>query len=797
MLISLRWLQEFVELPTDDPGEIADVLAAIGHEVEGYQTLTPDWKDVNVGEVIGVEEHPDADRIRVCQVDAGSGIEQIICGAWNFEQGAKVAVALPGAILAGGLEIGRRNIRGVDSNGMICSERELGLGADHEGILVLDGDPEIGTPLTDLIELPDVIFDLSITPNRPDAMSLVGIARDLAAHYGSGHRVPDRPLDPVPGSTSIGIEIADPTGCRRFVASEITGVTVGPSPMWVRYRLAKSGIRPISNVVDVTNYVMLELGQPLHVFDADSISGSKLIVHRAAAGQRLVTLDDEDRSLSPDDLVISDDEGPTSMAGTMGGARSEVSSSTTRVLMEAASWDPPTIMYMSRRHALRSEASTRFERGVDPNIAPVANRRAAAMVADLSGGGVLEGYVDDVAVPVEPLEIDLYRADVTRLLGEALTSPAMSDILERLGMGVTGSDPLRVVVPTYRPDVTRPVDLVEEIARIHGYDRFGSTIPTGPAGGLTSDQRREREVYRALAGLGLHQTVNLPFVAEADIDALGRHDLVPRLVAVRNPLRDEERRLRPTLLANLLRTVRYNLSHGNDSVAVFESGLVFLDEPATIDSRLPEQIPKLAWAVVGTFGPKRLGEASLEADADVSLALMRSLGAAMGIGDLELVSSEVPGFHPGRSAVVVIGDRTIGYVGELHPSTARHFEISGRAAIAEIDLEAMTAQPGLRESVSPSMFPFVDFDLSFVVDDALSVRQMIEATQAVAGDLLERAEVFDEYRGPDLDVGTRAVGIRYRLRASDRTLTNPEVGPVRDAMISAAEALGATLRGAK
>jgi len=797
MLISLRWLQEFVELPTEDPAEIADVLASIGHEVEGHETLAPDWNGVFVGRVVGIEEHPDADRIRVCQVDIGTATEQIICGAWNFEEGALVAVAIPGSVLAGGFEIGRRTIRGVDSNGMICSEQELGLGDDHEGIVVLDGDHEPGTPFSDLIELPDVIFDLSITPNRPDAMSHLGIARDLAAHYSIAHRVPDRPLHPVAGSIGIEIEIGDPVGCRRFVASEVTDVTVTSSPMWVRHRLTKCGVRAISNVVDVTNYVMLELGQPLHAFDADAIAGSKLSVHRATVGETLVTLDGEERALDPDDLIIYDTDGPISMAGTMGGASSEVSSSTTRVLMEAASWDPPTIMYMSNRHALRSEASARFERGVDPNLAPIANRRASAMVAELSGGNVIEGYVDNVATPAEPVTIDLTLADVERLLGTGFTTAVVTGILERLGMTVSGSDPLHVEVPTYRPDLTRPVDLVEEVARMHGYDNFPATLPTGPAGGLTPEQRREREAYRTLAGLGLDQTVNLPFVGEADVEALGLADLLPRLVTVKNPLRDEERRLRPTLLANLMRTVRYNVSHGNETVALFESGLVFHDRPAEIDSRLPDQQQKLAWAVVGPWGPKKLGTSPMAADGDLSLALVRSLAAAMGIRHLVLEQGEAPGLHPGRSAIVSIGDRTIGFAGELHPAAARHFEITGRVAVAELDLGPITATPALVESSSPSVYPFVDFDLSFVVDDALPAKEVLGASSKASGELLESAAVFDEYRGPDLEPGTHAIAIRYRLRAPDRTLNNKEANQVREAMIAAVEEVGGTLRGAK
>ncbi len=521
MKVPLRWLQEFIELPTTDPAELSDVLTMLGHEVESFEVLEPGWTGVFVGRVERISPHPDADKVRVCQVDTGSGTEQIICGAWNFSDGAYVAVAQPGAVLPGDFEISQRTIRGVESNGMICSESELGLGEDHSGILVLDGEPALGSPFSDLVELPDVVFDLAITSNRPDAMSLVGIARDLAAHYAVGYQVPERPLVTAPGSPAISVEIGDPSGCRRFTAREIRGVRVGSSPLWVRHRLRKAGMRAISNVVDVTNYVMLELGHPLHAFDADTISGGRLTVKRAEPGETLETLDGELRSLTAEDLIIYDSEGPTSMSGTMGGARSEVSESTVNVLMEAASWDPPTIMYMSRRHGLMSEASTRFERGVDPNLTERADARAAAMVVELGGGEVLEAVIDEIAVEVNPVQVDLTLGDVERLLGPGFTIEQVSSILTRLGMSVAGTDPMVVTVPTYRPDVTRPADLVEEVARLHGFQRFGATLPTGPGGGLSAEQKRARLLTSALVGLGMHQTVTLPFVNQVRPDHAG------------------------------------------------------------------------------------------------------------------------------------------------------------------------------------------------------------------------------------------------------------------------------------
>lgn len=797
MRVPLSWLRELVELPEVSPEELAHVFDMIGHGVEGVEVLEPQWTEVYVGKVLEVEPHPDADRIRVCRVDAGWGETQIICGAWNFEAGATVAVARPGAVLAGGLEIGERTIRGVESKGMICSERELGLGDDHAGILVLDGELEIGQPFVEVVELPDVVFDLDITSNRPDAMSIVGMARELAAYFGTEYRLPEVNLTPIPGHTSLKVDIDDPTGCRRFVAREIRGVTLGAAPLWMRHRLHKAGIRSISNVVDVTNYVMVELGHPLHAFDADQIEGDHLIIRRASEGETLVTLDGEERKLHPDDLIIYDEAGPTSMSGTMGGERSEVRETTTRVVMEAASWDPPTIMFMSRRHKLLSEASIRFERGVDPNLSEFANRRASALAAELGGGEVVEGYVDETTGSFEPWTVDLSQRDVERILGSEVEATEARDILERLGMKLEGEDPVRVTVPTFRPDLTRPADLVEEIARIHGFDNFDATLPRGPAGGLTAEQARLRRLITALSDLGLHQVIDLPFVSTENMGDLGWDAHRNDLLRVRNPLSEEESLLRPTLLPGLLRTLRYNLARGAADVAVFEVGRVFFTDPDPDDPRLPAQPRHLGWAAVGELGPRVLDTPTLEADGSLSLAIWAYLARTLGITDYEVVPATVPGLHPWRTAEVRIGDQVAGHVGELAPRAAKAYQIPRRVAVAELALDLLIA-PVARPQLRPlSPYPPVDFDLSFVIAVDQPVAELVRVTTEAAGGLVESSRVFDEFRGESLAEGERAVAIRYRLRAPDRTLSNEEVAPVREAMIRAAEGVGARLRGAK
>jgi phenylalanyl-tRNA synthetase beta chain len=794
MKVSLSWLQEFIDLPTTDVVELSYVFDMLGHTVESVVTHEVGWSDVYVGKVLDIAAHPDADKVRVCQVDSGTGPTQIICGAWNFESGATVAVARPGAVLPGDFEIGQRTIRGVESNGMICSERELDIGSDHAGILVLGGDPDIGTPFADLVELPDVVFELEVTTNRPDVLSLLGIARDLGAWFGVETKVPDLELETVPGSTSVEVAIADSTGCRRFTAREINGVTVGPSPLGMRHRLHKLGVRSISNVVDVTNFVMFELGHPLHAFDADTIVGDQLVVKRAEAGETLETLDHVTRKLLPNDLIIYDKEGPTSMSGTMGGARSEVTETTTRVLMEAASWDPPTIMHMWRRHDLRSEAATRFERGVDPSLADIANQRASAMVRAIAGGEILEGSVDVVAIPAEPWTIDLGVEDVTRLLGPGFDVNSITQILERLGMSVDGSEPMHVTVPTFRPDLTRPADLVEEVARIHGYDKFDATLPTGPAGRLTPQQTTLRRLSTTLTGIGLSQAINLPFVSVDDMRSLGVETDGSDLLTVKNPLREEDSKLRPSLLPALLNDLRYNQSHGNTSVALFEHGKVFSAKSDPEEPRLPLQFDRLAWAVVGNVGPISLERAPHSADGRVSLAIWRLLSEVLGLDD-EIVAAPHPSFHPGRSAEIRLGARGIGHVGELAPSVARSFDIEGRVAVAEFDLEPVLEPAGAVLASAPSVFPHVDFDLSFLVPVDLSAAVVLDVTRRAAGDLVESARVFDEFKGGNLKDGEKALAVSYRLRAPNRTLEQLEIGAIRESMIAAASNVGAVLRG--
>lgn len=792
MKVSLRWLTEFVDLP-DDVARITNALAELGHEVEGVEELVPDWSGVVVARVEDVSPHPDADKIRLCQVSTGGDPVPVVCGAWNFEAGAVVAYAEPGAVLPGGFEIGVRDIRGVRSNGMICSEKELGLGDDHTGILVLDPDSPVGEDFATWVELPDTIIDLTITPNRPDAMSMVGIARDLAAYFDTPVRRPDSSTPTVEGTPSMGVEIADPSGCYRFTLRELDGVSIGPSPFWMRRRLRAAGVRPISNIVDVTNYVMIELGHPLHAFDADRVQGDRLIVRQE--GETLETLDGVVRSLVTDDLVICDAEGPTSLAGTMGGADSEVADDTSRVLLEAASWDPPTIMWMSRRHGLRSEASARFERGVDPNLPVEASARAARLMLETAGGALRSEVLDEIAVPKPPLELTLTVSDVTRVLGDGFTPGEIAGLLRSIELGVSEGDPMTVTVPTFRPDLTRPIDLVEEVARLKGYESFPDTVPTGAAGGWTEEQRRTRLLRGALAGAGLHQAVNLSFLGLEDLDAFAYPSDHParRVIQVTNPLREEEGGLRTALLPGLLRSLRYNRSRGVESASLFEVGKVFFARPAPEDPRIPDQPDRLAFALAGQFGGRGPDRQARGVDVYTATALWRLIATRLGLEEWELVATEEPGFHPGRAAAVVLHGERIGVVGEIHPVTVATYDLAGRVAGGELDLAPLVAPQEPHLLAPPSPFPPVEFDLAFIVDLATPASRLLRVTTEAGSPLVESARVFDEYT--ELGDGRKSLAVRYTLRAPDRTLTNDEAAGVRRSMVEAARQLGAELRG--
>lgn len=778
MKASLRWIQEFVDLPTDDADEVARALTVLGIEVETIERLEMPFSGVVVARVEAVEQHPDADRLRVVTLDAGGERLVVVCGAWNFDAGALVAYARVGSVLAGGLEVGEREIRGVMSPGMIASEKELGIGDDADGILVLDGDLTPGVDFGEMLPYPDAVFDLSITPNRPDAMSIHGIARDLGAFYDVSVRHPDPEVSESGEATRAVVRIEEPERCPRFTAREVRGVTIGPSPLWMRDRLRRVGIRPINNVVDVSNYVMIEYGQPIHAFDLDQIPDETIVVRRARTGESLTTLDGVGRQLHEEDLLIAGIEEPLGLAGVMGGEDSEVSEATTRVLIEVAHFAPEGVLLTGKRHGIRSEAVSRFERGVDPELPPIASARAAALIADLAGGEVAGGFVDEYPRPWEAPVVSMPAGEPERLLGIPIEPSLSSEYLRRLGFTVSGDDPLEARVPSYRPDVTRAVDLVEEVARIHGYDKIPATTPFGKAGILPEWLRRERRVREIMVGAGYFEVWNFDFMS---IDAPGRLGIPegdPRgtPVEVRNPLSDEQRHVRTTLLPGLLEGVALNQARHVEDVSLFEIGSVFFPS----DGDLPDQPQRLGFVAAGRV-PGPSWEDRPERDARDAVGLVTSLFGALG-RDVVLEQADEPGFHPGRCARVIVDGEAIGVVGEVHPAVTEDFGVAGRVAGGELDLGSLVpARPVFH---LPSPYPPVVFDLAFDLPEDAAAGAVVESVRDAAGEMLERAEIFDVFRGAPLDEGRWSVAVRLTFRAPDRTLTDEELVPVREAITS-------------
>ena len=826
MRLSLEHLSDAITLPADQSTEqVADALVRIGFEVEDIHTVPPTTGSLVVGTVLTIEELTGLKKpIRFCTVDVGPGNgpdgsdepRGIICGATNFAVGDTVVVALPGSTLPGGFGIASRKTYGRISDGMICSTRELGIGTEHDGILVIGPVAEPGTDARGIIGSDDAVIELAITPDRGYALSIRGLSRELAAAYDLPFT--DPAAQPIPDRNAGGwpVTIADRAGCSRFVTVRVEGINpAAPSPFWMRRRLTAAGIRSISLAVDVTNYVMIDLGQPLHAFDADKLSG-QITVRRATDAERLVTLDGAKRTLVADDLVVADESGAISMAGVMGGESTEISSGTTTVLIEAASWDPTTIARTARRHKLPSEASRRFERAVDPAIAAVAAENAASLLVRYGGGSIV-GRSDVLGTPWPRADIALQLTEPQRLAGRPYEPSVITHRLEQVGCTAVPADggALTVTPPTWRPDLTRPADLVEEVARLEGFDSIPSVLPHAPAGtGLTPVQRRERLIAADLVGAGLTEVLSFPFIGSSELDLLGlapddsRRTAVPLL----NPLDADRSLLRTTLLPGLLDTVLRNISRGTREMLVFEIGSVFLprrnapappdpsvhkkpDEMtlAALNAALPNQPVHVAVVLAGPAqraGWWGTGRPAGWADA---IELARRIGTVAGTA-VRVVPAEHAPFHPGRSASIRVGDWPIGYAGELAPAVVERLGLPPRTAAVELNLDALPQrQPPLAPTISP--YPPVHLDVALVLDDSTRAQDVTRALRDGGGELLESVRLFDVYTGDQVTVGHKSLAFALVVRAADRTLTAADATAVRDAAVAvAAERYGATLR---
>jgi phenylalanyl-tRNA synthetase beta chain len=769
--VLLSWLREFAPFE-GDPVELGDQMSDLGMAVESIDYVGQGLDGIVVARVLDLRRHPDADKIQLVDVDRGDGEAlQICCGAFNMAVGDLVPLATLGTVMPGGMKIERRKLRGQWSNGMLCSGRELGLGDDHSGILVLSPDLQPGTDIKEALGVrADVLYDLEINPNRPDAMSVAGVARDLAARL----RVPFTPLDPrVDGAgpaVAASVEIVDPDLCGRFLVRALHGVTVGTSPAWLANRLTLAGMRPINSVVDVSNYVMFELGQPNHTYDLDLVPGGAFRVRRARPGETILTLDDVERTLTAADGVIANGRDEAiGIAGVMGGASTEISGRTTAVLLEMAWWDPMSIARTSARLGLRSEASMRFERGADPQIADVAARRFAELLA-ATGATLAPGVVDERGNLPDRSPLRVRSARVNGLLGTELTDHDIARLLQPIGFVVTGAEEGNdVVVPSFRPDVSTETDVIEEVARHHGYSRIPRRMPPSVrTGGLTPRQSDRRLVRQVLVGLGVDEAMPVPFLSPADVTRAGLPDAV---VTVTNPLDADESVLRPSLRPGLLKAVAYNASHRLSGVRLFEIGKVFGRPPA--GEQLPDEREHLGVVLAGQ-------------EAGAAVQVWRVLAAALGLPPVVLQQVAVPGLHPTRAAELAVDAQPLGCLGEVDPAVLDAFGIAERVAWLEVDLDAVAALPHGDRAYRPiSRYPSSDVDLAFEVDGSVPAAA-IEATIATAGaPLLGDLRLFDVYRGPGLGAGRRSLAYRLRLQAADRTLNDKDIAEVRQRIIDA------------
>ncbi len=794
MRAPLSWIREFtpVSAATDD---IVVGLNQLGLEVDAVEEPGREIHGVVVARVLGVERHPDADKLVLVDIDTGARQTRVVCGAPNVVPGMIVPYAPSGATLPGGFTLEQRKIRGVVSDGMLCSARELGLGDDHSGILALPDDVPLGEDVRPVLDLDDVIFDLAITPNRPDAMCIVGVARELAAYFGLPLVVPEPVVltdASVTDNVTVAVEAED--RCPRYVA-RVAQVTMGASPAWMAQRLVKAGMRPISNVVDVTNYVLLERNQPLHAFDLDRLAGGGIVVRLARPGERMTTLDDVARELTGDDLLICDGaRAPQAIAGIMGGAASEVHDGTTTILLESAYFDRMGIARTARRLKLRSESSARFERGIDPDATATNADRAMELLIAVAGGRVAPETLDARAAVVERPRIRLRSARVNAVLGTQLTEADVIDALAPLGVTVeTRRDGLEAIAPSWRPDLEREIDLVEEVARRIGFDQIGRTLPdVRQIGALTPRQRERRLIADALVGAGLSEAITLSLVAPVDLERAGAP--TDRLVRASNPLRAEESVLRTRVLPGLLRAAAFNRAHGQNDVALFEIGRVFLSPPAG-GGPLPEEPEHVGLLIAGTRH-RRPVEPDRPIDVYDAIDAVRAITDLLGVADVWLDAATLSGFHPGRGARVTVDGLEIGVVGELDESVIGALGLERPVVGAELVLEALLSGPRVdRAFRRPSRFPASSIDLAFVAADDLTAGDIAATLRAAAGDLLEAVHPFDVFTSDTLGPGRRSLAFALRFRAPDRTLTVDEVQRLRQQCVDAVRAAhGAELR---
>jgi phenylalanyl-tRNA synthetase beta chain len=804
MKVSVQWLSEYVDLSGISAKELAERITRGGVEVDVVEKRNKGVEKVVVGHVVSCEKHPDADKLSVCRVDVGQGeLLQIVCGAPNVRAGQNVPVALVGAKLPGDVQIKRAKLRGVESQGMICSARELGMNDRllpkdiQEGILVLPENVEIGASITEVLALDDEVLELDLTPNRSDCLSMIGVAYETAALFGREVKLPDAAEGTVVGegraADRVSVRISAPEFCSRYAARYIEGVKIGPSPLWMQNRLMAAGIRPINNIVDITNYVMLEYGQPLHAFDADRLSGG-IEVRLARAGEKLVTLDDVERVLEPHMLLIADSEKPVAIAGVMGGANSEVTPATTRILLESAEFDGGSVRKTSRQLGLRSEASLRFEKQVDPEGVIPALNRAASLICRYAGGRVADGIVEAKTKTRNPVSIRLSVDRVNRYLGTALKEEQLKDIFGRLKFRyeVADSGVFTVQVPSRRGDISRDVDLIEEVARLYGYDNIPTSLMNGVTtpGSLTREQTIRRTIRHLLATSGMHEAITYTFAHPAQTEEFPGLFPDARPIALSMPMSEERSVLRTSLIPHLIDVAVYNRNRDIDDVAVFEIGKAFVTAERTL-TELPAEKWLLSMLWTGRRHDVHWSHKPEPVDFYDLKGVFEKVANYLGVRGIRYNAVKLESFHPGRTAEIVLpseaGPVRLGYIGQLHPELQKRKNLED-TYVLEIELEPFISRADFRIAYRMlPRYPAIGRDLAVVVDRSVPVGEMADKVRETAGDLLDSIRVFDVYADERLGEGKKSVAFSLVYRDPERTLTDEEVTQMHERVVRALE----------
>jgi phenylalanyl-tRNA synthetase beta chain len=793
MRILTSWLKEFVHF-TVPVETLTEDLTMTGLEVE---EMEPAYKGLAPVVVCSVEEivpHPQASHLRVCTVAAGEQKFHVVCGATNIEKGQMAALARPGTVLSNGTTVRSSDIYGIRSDGMLCSEAELGIGDDKTGILVLEPAPECeaGMSLVDVLDLKDWVMDIAVTPNRPDCLSVLGVAREVSAIYGIPLTIPQSPNHQITKSPNhqIPVSIEDPDLCGRYMAAVMEGIKIGPSPYWMAMRLQASGIRPINNVVDVTNYVLIELGQPLHAFDLDMLTGPAIVVRTARSGEKIKTIDGKDRELRPDMLVIADAERPVAVAGVMGGAETEVNEDTKHILLESAWFAPIQVRRTSRALKTITEASYRFERGVDPEGVIKALYRTVELIGQVTGGCLVEEIKDVYPRPYKPEYLSLRPERANKLLGTGLEPGHIARFLERIGIELSHVDDKKIkgMVPTYRLDLKEEIDLVEEIARLHGFPNIPTQVPWAgiatrapePSQGLVD------RIRNILSSQGMTEVISYSFMSPGDIKALrlGKDDLRMQMVRIQNPLSDDQSVMRTSLIPSLMGTVARNQAQRNMGLGLFELGTVFY---ARGTGKLPNEEQKIVALCTGSRHPESWSWPREQVDLFDLKGVLEGLLQALGISEWKIVleTPDDPFYLPGTSARIVWGKNSIlGSFGQIDPNVLEFWDIDGPLFLFELSFNGLETAASQQLKFLPlARYPGVERDIAVIVPDRLSAQDLLEYISGQAPDFLEEVRIFDIYRGKPVPKGSKSIGMRFTYRALDHTLSDREVSEVHDPMV--------------